>query len=1040
MTEPQDAGAVDPDRVGSPIYGRQADNRTSGEPQALRSNASVTVDLSRRLTLRADPPSRRLSTHGQLIGRDRELATLHEALLASAVDGRSIVLGGDAGSGKTALLAAFLTDARSTGIAVVQGACLEIESQRPFGAFADLVASCERAFGSARVEQALKERGVAIRQLTAPGVAAASGSGRDRYQLHGAILGLFADLTNDGPLAIFLEDLHWADPASLELFGYLARRLRGRSVLLVATYRTDDLDRRHPLRLALAELRKARLIEELVIAPLAVEGTGDLIHARLELRDPAPLDLREFRELVHERCEGNPLHTEETLDTLRQSGRLIYAENAWVCDVARIRDAIPANVADGVVARWGALSPAAQHILLVASVAGHRFDLELVAAVSGTPSEALAPLIHEAIDARLVLEETKDQPLSFRHALTREALRQQLLRSERVALHAKVAVFLEQRHAATPVSPAELAYHLEESGDASRASRYHEAAAREAVTLTDYASAARSMERAITTAARDDAAQGKRQLELAGYLRLSGDDPRAARAAAAGLEIGERSGDVRLQARALLELRLGDERNSDEFGGTQLVDRAVTLLEPLGPTPELASAYSFLSAAAARRGDGLAAVALAERVREIATVLGLPSMLALATVRNSMGLYAQGRLEASVAAVREAVQMTRDAGLENELYGALMSLSVFLVATGATSQEQLDLQLQMRAVARAFGLGRQTWIVRELHALHGHGDWDGFLRLLPRVPEPERSDFDVCRLQALFTAVARTGPGETGDVDIAKMRAAYGYSAPSATWAAELLLLAARPREAVALAATITDEEVSRRYWGLIPASQTHSIGLFAARECGDEVARETFIASLLRERPLPVTPNYNRRHIALANADIAESAGRIDEALAGYAVALAECERAQYNDNPVMFVMSLIWQRRAELYLRVTPPDVAAAQAEFDALLAYWQRAKATWYLGQLQAWAEEHGLAFPQTEEAATAAPSLRALTRRELEVARLVAQGLTNREIGDRLTLSVRTAESHVEQIRTKLGFRTRSQIASWVTERYGATRSS
>jgi DNA-binding CsgD family transcriptional regulator len=188
------------------------------------------------------------------------------------------------------------------------------------------------------------------------------------------------------------------------------------------------------------------------------------------------------------------------------------------------------------------------------------------------------------------------------------------------------------------------------------------------------------------------------------------------------------------------------------------------------------------------------------------------------------------------------------------------------------------------------------------------------------------------------------------------------------------------------------------------------------------------------------VSASFNRRHVALAQADIAERAGRIDDALAAYSVALAECERSHYNDPVAVYFMSFIWQRRAELFLRLSPPDVVAAQAEFDALLPYWQKAKATWYLGQLRTWAEERGLAFQIADDAPTAALSApRHLTRRELEVARLVAQGLTNREIGTRLTLSVRTAESHVEQIRAKLGFKTRAQIASWMTERYGARTS-
>jgi len=185
----------------------------------------LTVDVGRKLVLRADPPSGHLESI-RLVGRDREVTTLRDAMRASGIDGHSIAIGGDAGSGKTAVLTAFRADLRGEGVTVVDGACVEIESRRPFGAFAEVVASCERAFGRERVERSLAEKGIAVDQLMRPGAPASAGRRGDRYQMHSALLGLFTDLTEEGPLAVLIEDLHWADEASLELFGYLARRLR----------------------------------------------------------------------------------------------------------------------------------------------------------------------------------------------------------------------------------------------------------------------------------------------------------------------------------------------------------------------------------------------------------------------------------------------------------------------------------------------------------------------------------------------------------------------------------------------------------------------------------------------------------------------------------------------------------------------------------------------------------------------------------------------------------------------------------------------
>ncbi|MGH3118624.1 MAG: response regulator transcription factor, partial [Gaiellales bacterium] len=139
------------------------------------------------------------------------------------------------------------------------------------------------------------------------------------------------------------------------------------------------------------------------------------------------------------------------------------------------------------------------------------------------------------------------------------------------------------------------------------------------------------------------------------------------------------------------------------------------------------------------------------------------------------------------------------------------------------------------------------------------------------------------------------------------------------------------------------------------------------------------------------------------------------------------------FNQSLVPFAETLARRRRAELLLRRRADgDRAAAQAELAAILPYWRKAKATWYLDQLRLWAAELGLDFPEAVTAAEPSPTRAArtqLTAREREVAALVANGLSNKEIAEKLVISERTAEGHVERILGKLGFRSRSQIASW-----------
>src|SRR5438445_4132926 len=183
-----------------------------------------------------------------LVGRETELAAL-DALLAEALRGagRTVLITGDAGIGKSRLLAAFIAHARSSGAQILHGQCIKAEARRPFGPFVDsLRGVTDVSPGPDPQTDALADPGV-------------------RYRILRSFASIFVDLTRRAPIVLAIDDLHWADEGTFELFPYLSKALQDRMALLVGTYRTDELHRLHPLRAILTELARARVADTVTL-------------------------------------------------------------------------------------------------------------------------------------------------------------------------------------------------------------------------------------------------------------------------------------------------------------------------------------------------------------------------------------------------------------------------------------------------------------------------------------------------------------------------------------------------------------------------------------------------------------------------------------------------------------------------------------------------------------------------------------------------------------------------------------------------------
>jgi DNA-binding CsgD family transcriptional regulator/tetratricopeptide (TPR) repeat protein len=418
------------------------------------------------------------------VGRQAELERLDAALGEAAAQrpGAVLVLG-EAGVGKTRLLGEFGDRATGTGARLLQGWCVPVGDQcLAYGpiseAYGRLLASADRVEVDRRIGPL---RGELVRLL--PGVADGAASTAvvpqpsDRARLLELLLGSLRRLASATPVVLVIEDLQWADRSTLAALAFLVRSLRDERILLVASYRTDDVGRDHPLVPILDELDRTGRVERLELDALGETDLGHLLAGILG-RAPEPA----LRSSIHGRSEGNPYFAEELL-ALGDGER-----------------ALPPTLRQVLLARVGGLGEPTRRILRTASAAGSRFDARLVAAVEGLGEAATVASMREATVAHLLVP--LDRPgewFRFRHALLAEAIYEDLLPAERVRAHAALAKALEA-DAAAPAGLAtavQLARHWSEAGDRPRALMAAVRAGRVAVSARSFADARAQFERAL---------------------------------------------------------------------------------------------------------------------------------------------------------------------------------------------------------------------------------------------------------------------------------------------------------------------------------------------------------------------------------------------------------------------------------------------------------------------------------------------------------------------------------------------------------------
>src|SRR3989440_9276812 len=533
-----------------------------------------------------------------LIGRVHDLNALRSLVdRAKSGQGQVALLSGEAGIGKSRLVAEVKTSAASHDFLLLQGCCFPTDHAIPYAPLLDLLRSFLTSYPSALPAPEVKQVAQAFLPLL-PDIGHAGGpppstlpaldpeqEKRRRFEILAHFL---TGQASAHPVLLVVEDLHWSDDTSLEFLHYLARRCSAQRFLLLLTYRSDEV--RPSLRHFLAQLDRERLAQEILLARL----TRDEIEAMLRAIFALPRSTRlELPDPIYTLTEGNPFFVEEALKSLIAAGEIFYTNGRW--ERMELRELhVPRSIQDAVQQRTDRLSDSARRVLSLAAVAGRRFDFALLQELTQHDEQQLLQLIKELIAAQLVIEESAEQ-FAFRHALTRQTVSADLLARERKALHRSIADTMERLYISSLESPtshlADLAYHFYEAGAWEKAVAYGQRAGEQAQAMYAPRAAIEQFTRALDAAQRGSIPPPALLYRLRGQAyQTLGDFERARLDYETTLPLARVTGDRYAEWQALMDLGfLWAERDYTQTGAycqqalalARSMDDALTLAHSL---------------------------------------------------------------------------------------------------------------------------------------------------------------------------------------------------------------------------------------------------------------------------------------------------------------------------------------------------------------------------------------------------------------------------------------------------------------------------
>jgi DNA-binding NarL/FixJ family response regulator len=996
-----------------------------------------------------------------LIGRRDELASL-TGLLGRVQVGQTTfaLVGGEAGVGKTRLVREVSAQAAEAGFVVLTGQCVELGAEGlPLAPLVDALRTLARSLRPEVLTGVLGAAGRGLARLlpelaTASGPAGAAGNelgaagelvGADmqKAQLMEMVLGLLHRLSATRPVLLGIEDLHWADQSTLDLTAFLVRSLRGARVLLLATYRSDELDRRHRLRPLLTGWERMRLVDHIELRRFDQNEVTAQLAAILGTA-PAP----GVAEAIFDRSGGNAYLVEELAGALRGGGDLA---------------ALSPSLRDVLLSRVDALSTDAQRLLRTASVCcGQAVPDRLLGDVAGMADGEFFRGLREVVENHLLLVDSQAQSYAFRHALTRDAVYEDMLPGERVRLHAAYGAALARdptlAGTAGGMVPLALAHHWYAALDLPRALPAVIDAASRAMASYAPAEALRQLERAQQMWPRVPDARQRTGLDEAEVSRL---------AAEAAYQSGALDRSKSLLADALAGLPAGFDPVRrvlllERYAVTQRdsggpAEAVATLREALALLPEgqasraQAVVLAALAGALVRSSDLEDAAQLARQAVAAAAVATARDVEADATITLGLAIAYLGPAEAGLGPLRSGVALAVELGIPATAVRGYINLSDVLELLGRHQEAARTAGEGLELAARA-GLSRMLGLYligNQAEPLLRMGEWaeadEMTARALRALPEGvfaatlRQLRAELCALRGRYDAAADELRDARQAIDVTNE---VQYTQPMHY--VEALIALGRgdlpaARKAVEAGLTGAPRSWEARYawpllWAGLRAAAEEATRLRDRRELIPAELTEwsTGLAAAAAQLATPAPPWVAFRALVVAEQ---ARAG----ATAGTQPWRAAVAAWQDTEEPHLLAYALLRLAEASSQAGDLEEAVQAVQRAYAiadqlgaAPIAQEAAALARRARMSLEPTAQETAGAgaTPAVQRPAPDELARFGLTEREREVLALLAAGRSNPEIGRALFIATKTASVHVSNILAKLGVGGRVEAAAVV----------